>query len=78
MDRTYREYLERRMQEAQEQFENAKKEVIRDIESITSFDASLYGAAYYAKIDHITQAGQKIESIAEAIRSYNYFNSIGG
>lgn len=75
MDRNYREYLERQFQEAQEQFEQYKKEAIRDIENITTWNAADFGAAYFTHIDHITQAGQKVQTLAQAIQAYEFFNS---
>ena len=75
MDKNYREYLERELQEAQERFEEIKKEVIRDVENITTWNAQDFGAAYFCKIDHITQAGQKVQTLARALQVYGYFEN---
>lgn len=75
MDKNYREYLERQFQEAQEQFELYKKEAIRDIEGMTAWNAADFGAVYFTHIDHITQTGQKVKTLAQAIQTYEFFNS---
>ena len=72
MDRNYKKYLERQFKEAQEQFEQYKEEAIRDIQGITTWNAADFGAAYFTHIDHITQAGTKVQTLAQIIQAYNY------
>lgn len=73
MDKTYREYLERQLTEAQERFEAAKAEAIRDIQAMNFWNAADFGAAYFTHIDHITQAGTKVQAIGQALAVYDNF-----
>lgn len=74
MDKTYRAYLERQLQEARTEFEQAKAEAIRDLENMNQWNASDTGAAYSTRIDRVTAAGTKYRTIAEAIKAYDFFN----
>lgn len=71
----FREYLEKQFTEAQEQFEQYKAEAIRDIQGMTTWNASDFGAAYFTHIDHITQAGTKVQTLAQMIQAYDFNNS---
>lgn len=72
MDKTYGDYLQRQLDEAQERFEAAKAEAIKDIQSMNFFNAADFGAAYFTHIDHITQAGTKVQAIGQALQAYDY------
>lgn len=72
MDKTYRDYLQRQFDEAQAAFEEAKKNAIRDLENMNAWNAADFGAAYFTKIDKVTQQGQKVMTIAQAMQAYDY------
>ncbi len=72
MDKTYRDYLQRQLDEAQEEFEAAKAEAIKAIQGMNFHNAVDFGAAYFTHIDHITQAGTKVQATGEALRAYDY------
>lgn len=73
MDKNYLDYLENQFKEANTMFEEAKAKAIKDIENITAWNAADFGAAYYTKIDKITQAGERLITIANALRVYKYY-----
>lgn len=68
MNRTYKERLEKQLKEAQELFEQCKKETIREIENITTRNASDFGTTYFTHIDRITLAGQKVQTLEQVLK----------
>lgn len=72
MASNYSEYLEKEINAAEAAFNQAKADVIRDIDNMTAHAAEYYGAAYYSKIDKITKAASKWKSLAEAKRVYDF------
>lgn len=73
MSNNFTEFLNQEIQEAIKEFEEAKKEVINQIESISYYNAADFGAAYYSKIDTITKVGQKLYTLYDVKRVYQYF-----
>ncbi len=73
MYKNYRELLENKHKEAMEQFEQAKADAIKAIEDMTTYNAADFGAAYFTKIDKITQAGQKVLTLEYLIWNYDCY-----
>lgn len=72
MDNNYKEYLERQAKEAEEAFNNAKAEAIKDLQAMTAFTAVEYGAGYASHVDKITAAAARWKMAAEALRAYKF------
>ena len=68
----YRYYLEDRLNKATEDFNKAKEKAIRDLENLHTHDAAEYGATYYTHIDHVTQAGARVEELKKAIWAFDF------
>lgn len=77
MPKNYNEYLKSELEKAISNFEETKKEAAREIETMTYFEATDFGAAYASRIDKVTEAAAKIRAIAEAINAYEYFEREG-
>ena len=75
MGNEYREYLEKELKEAQEKFEEAKREAIKEIENMNFHMAEDFGAAHTTHIDKITSAAARIKAIGEAMKVYDYFQN---
>ncbi len=69
----YSEYLAQEIDKAEAEFKQAKADVIREIEGMTAHGAVDYGAAYYSKIDRITNAAARLKALAEAKHVYDFF-----
>lgn len=67
----YRDYLNEQIELAAKRFEVAKQEAIRNLENMTVFDASFYGAGYAAHIDNVTAAARELETLNKAFRRYD-------
>ena len=75
MYENYFEYLEAQVKEAEEEFNRAKENAIKDLEHMDIWMATNYGAAYATKIDDVTKAAQKVLTASEALRAYQYYNT---
>lgn len=74
MDKNYGQFLQRKLNEALQEFEEAKKSAIKDLEGMGAYHAQDWGAAYFTKIDKVTATGTKVQQWQEAMRAYDYFN----
>lgn len=66
----YRDYLNEQIEQAAKKFDVAKQEAIRNLENMTVFDASFYGAGYAAHIDNVTAAARELETLSKAFNRY--------
>ena len=74
MDKNYREFLERQLKEAQQEFEAVKASAITDLQGMQPYYAQDWGgAAYFTKIDKVTAAGTKVQQWAQALKAYDYY-----
>lgn len=78
MDKNFREYLGRQLNEALEEFKTAKQSAIKDLESMQYYQANDFGAAYYTRIDKVTKAGARVQELVNALRAYDYFEPSEG
>jgi hypothetical protein len=70
----YEEYLKEEINKATNEFEEAKKNAIKEIENMDWVTATDYGAGYATKIEDITKAAAKMRYLGEALRAYKHFN----
>lgn len=75
MSKDYREYLEEELKRAQQKFEKAKMDSIKEIEEMNFLMAEDFGAAYASHIDKITAAAAKINALREAIQVFDYMQN---
>ena len=78
MDKNFREYLARQLKEAMKEFEEAKQSAIKDLEYMQYYHATDFGAAYFTKIDRVTEAGARVNQILQLMRAYDYFEPSEG
>jgi len=64
--------LQKELEEAIAEFEEAKLKVIAEAQNITVHLATDFGGAYVTKVDGLTLAGAKVKLLSEQIRIYKY------
>ena len=64
--------LQKELEEAIAEFEEAKLKVIAEAQNITVHLATDFGGAYVTKVDRLTLAGTKVKLLSEQIRIYKY------
>ena len=74
---TFKDILNQKIEEAAKNFEQAKKDAIKDIEGITVGSAAEYGAGYYSHIEDITRYASEIRKLSEMFRYYEALNKGG-
>lgn len=75
MSKDYREYLEEELKKAQQEFEKAKMDSIKEIEKMSVFMAEDFGAAYTSHIDKITAAAARVKALGEAMQVFDYMQN---
>ena len=68
----YLVHLQKGLEEAIAEFEEAKLKVIAEAQNITVHLATDFGGAYVTKVDRLTLAGTKVKLLSEQIRIYKY------
>ena len=71
----FQEYLEAELEEAVAEFEKAKAAVIDEVKAMNFRTAVDSGAAYASKIDRISLAAAKIQTLSNTLRAYKYDKS---
>ena len=69
---SYLLHLQKELEEAIAEFEEAKLKVIAEAQNITVHLATDFGGAYVTKVDGLTLAGAKVKLLSEQIRIYKY------
>lgn len=75
---SYEKYLaelQAQLKKAEEDFLEAKKSAIKELETMDPWKATFYGAAYSTKIDQVTKAGAEINKISELIGIAEFFKN---
>ena len=78
MEKMMRDFLVNELDKAQRDFDEVKKAILTSVENIDPWDCVNFGAAYYTHIDKLTNAGQKIKTIADALSAFDYYRAKGG
>ena len=66
----YKDYLNEQIEQVAKKFETAKQEAIRELENMTVFVASFYGAGYAAHIENVTAAARELETLNKVFQCY--------
>lgn len=69
----FRDYLNHEIEAASRRFETAKEEIIREIKTMSIFDAHFYGAAYASHTEKLTAAAAELETLHKIFRRYEFF-----
>ena len=72
--KTFKEDLQRKIDDATEKFEQAKKDAIKELETMNCRTAIDFGAAYATHIDNVTRYASRLVSLAEMMDAYNYYD----
>lgn len=67
----YKKFLDEQIEEAAKNFEQAKLKAIIELQNMTIWAASEYGAGYAAHIEYITKYASQVKELSYAWRVYN-------
>lgn len=70
----YFEFLVDSYNEATDEFESLKANIVKEVSNMSAFTAEEYGAAYSSNIERMTAVAGKIRSLSESIRMYVRLN----
>lgn len=62
----YKDYLNQEIEKACRNFDEAKQKAIRELENMTVWTASEYGAGYASQIEHITRWAAEVQKLSQA------------
>ena len=65
---TYKDYLNQEIERACKEFEEAKAKAIRELENMTIWTATEYGAGYASHIDNVTKYAAEVQALSQAFR----------
>lgn len=67
---TYKDYLNQEIERAAHSFDEAKAKAIRELENMTVWTATEYGAGYASHIDEVTRWAAEVQKLSQAFRVY--------
>lgn len=70
---TFKDDLQRKIDDATKKFEQAKKDAIKELETMDCRTAIDFGAAYSTHIDNVTRYASNLVSLCETMDMYNYY-----
>ena len=68
--KTYKDYLDQEIVSACKAFEEAKAKAIEELENMTIWTATEYGAGYASHIDKITRFAAEVQKLSQAFRVF--------
>ena len=66
----YKDYLNQEIERAAHRFDEAKAKAIRELENMTVWTATEYGAGYASHIDEVTRWAAEVQKISQAYRVF--------
>lgn len=67
---TFKDYLNQEIENAAHKFDEAKTRAIRELENMTVWNATEYGAGYASHIDEVTRWATEVQKLSQAYRVY--------
>ena len=71
----YVEELKNQLDKAEREFIEAKKEAIKQLQYMGTYEALEFGAAYFTHIDKVTKAAAELKKIQELLAIVAYFKN---
>ena len=71
---TFKNDLQKNIDKATADFENAKQESIKELQRMNCREAIDFGAAYAIHIDNVTRYASRLVSLCETMDMYNCYN----
>lgn len=66
----YKDYLNQEIERAAHRFDEAKAKAIRELENMTVWTATEYGAGYASHIDEVTRWAAEVQKLSQAYRVF--------
>ena len=73
MDKDYMEFLNKEIEKACKNFEEAKEKAIRELERMTICEAVTYGAGYAIHIDDVSMYAAEVKKLNDLFNAYKHF-----
>lgn len=71
---TYKDYLNKEIESAARNFEEAKAKAIRELSNMTVWTATYYGAGYATRIDEVTRWAAEVRRLGNMYKAFEHFS----